>query len=144
MKNILIIFILILGLQISTKAQKLEAEVFLQQTVMGLQKGYSVKTVSDFGLRYGVFFQSNNHFSFKEGQSNYPYAGIDLSYPISKCGKVKLYANLKSGLVDYKFLAVSPEIESNIDITRFLSIGVGSGLRARKAAVSCKVIIKPF
>ncbi len=143
MKTILLTALLLLTL-VRVNAQHFEAQSYVQETALGLQKGYGVRYISPWRMKFGIFLQSNNNLSLEEGVSNYPFTGIEVSYPISSCGKISMYGNVKGGLVNHQFFAITPEIETVWNFSRFVSLGIGTGVRVREAAISGKIIIKPF
>ncbi len=142
-KHLLLISVLTL-LVVSVNAQQLEVQAYVQETIVGLQKGYSMKMMNSKEMKFGMFYQSTQNFSFNEGINNYPFLGTEFSYPVTKCGKIKLFANLKGGLVNYQFLALVPELETVVAIKKQLSFSMGSSYRAGQAAISFKVLIRPF
>ncbi|MGB3464886.1 MAG: hypothetical protein WBA74_06445 [Cyclobacteriaceae bacterium] len=132
-----LLFICLLA-KTDAKAQQLEVQAYMQETVMGMQNGYSIKRMSENGMKLGLFHQSNRILSFTEGSSNYPYTGAEISYPLTNCGKLRLYANLKAGLLNNQFILTVPEIESVLKINSFMSFSFASSYRAGQAALSLK------
>lgn len=146
MKTIFTISILFITLLVSnqSEAQHLEAQAYVQETIIGMQKGYSIKKVTKKGVKMGVFHQSTQSFSFNDQANNYPFSGAELAYPITQCGKVKLYANLKTGIVNNQFIVAIPEIESEIAINQYLTAGIASSVRAGEAAIAFKLNVIIF
>lgn len=146
MKIFTIISIITLCIFFNSKGytQNIEAQVFVQKTIVGIQKGYSIRNVNNKGVKFGVFHQSTKNLSFNEGERNYPYTGAEISYPISNCGKIKLYANLKAGLLNNQFIVAIPEFETSIRINKFLNTSIATSIRAGEAAMAIKVSINPF
>jgi len=144
MKNLIYLIPILIFLTFSSYAQQLEIQAYAQETIVGLQKGYSIKMVNNQGVKLGMFYQSTQNFSFNEGINNYPFMGTELSYPMTQCGKVRLHANLKGGVVNYRFLVLIPELETTYNLKDYLDLGVGTSIRGGHAAISFKVMIKPF
>ncbi len=142
---LLVLIFIIMGLNGSLKAQRLETSVYLQETVLGLQKGYSVGFVTNNKARIAVFYQSNRKFSFTEnGSGNYPFYGGIFSYDLTSCSSIMMRANLKAGIVNGQFVSISPEIETVKYLNKYLDVSVGAGLRAGAATASIKLTVKLF
>lgn len=146
MKTIFSISALFIALLISTQteAQHLEVQAYAQETIVGMQKGYSIKKVTKKGMKMGVFHQSTQSFSFKDQANNYPFTGAEFAYPVTQCGKIRLYANLKTGIVNNQFIVAIPEIESEIAINQLLTAGIASSVRAGEAAIAFKLNVVIF
>lgn len=144
--NLLAFLLLMFLLAIAKKgtAQNLEMSTMVQQTVMGIQSGYSVEYRTKSGIGIGSFFQSTNHLSLEKSVDNYPFYGLGISVPIKQCGGLQLLGHLKTGFVNHSYLIATPEIETRIDIFNFLKLGIGAGYRSRQAAISAKLIITTF
>lgn len=136
--TIAILFIVALAAN-PAAAQHLEVQAYAQETIIGLQKGYSIRKVTKKGIKMGVFHQSTQSFSFNDQANNYPFTGTEISYPLTNCGKIKLYANLKTGILNNQFIVAIPEIESEIAINKVLRAGIASSIRAGEAAIALKL-----
>lgn len=140
-----IAFILICLLsQSELKAQQIEVQAYAQETIVGIQKGYSIRKVAKSGMKVGIFHQSTRNFSFLEDGNNYPYTGGEISYPVTSCGNIRLYATLKAGILNQQFILAVPEIESEVTLNRYVNISIASSYRAGEAAVALKASIRLF
>lgn len=139
-----ILILILLAFSVSARSQGLEITSRAQQTIMGMQTGHGIEYRSSKGFGVGGFYQSTNYMSFEQSVTNYPFYGLDLSAPLVKCGNVQVLAHVMTGMVNQKFLIVTPEVETRMTITGFLKLGVGAGYRSRQAAVSARLIITTF
>ena len=143
MKKLLIIATLTL-FTFHLSAQRIEVHGYLQETIMGTQKGYSLRMAATNRLKIGAFYQSTYHLEFENKEGNYSYKGLEAVFPLKSCGNLTFNAVAKVGLVNSDFLIVTPEIETTWHLTRHIGVAVGAGVRAREAAISAKAIIKLF
>ena len=141
--NLVAAFILLflIACSIRSKGQGVEISSKVQQTVMGLQTGHSLEFRTADGYGIGSFYQSTNYMSFEQSATNYPFYGLSLSAPLTRCGNVQVLGQLLTGVVNQKFLIATPEIETRIVLTKFIQLGIGAGYRSRQAAVSARLII---
>jgi len=136
-------FIGLLLVLISAHAQRLTTQTYFQQTVMGVQQG--------FGLRYewkkvgvgGVFQQTMNAASETLSATRYPFYGVEAFVKLADCGNVSFALTPKAGFVDERFFVIIPEVETSISVNKFIDVAIGTGLRARQASASFKVLVQP-
>ncbi|MFY0608131.1 MAG: hypothetical protein JXR10_15535 [Cyclobacteriaceae bacterium] len=124
--------------------QSMQAAGYLNQTVMGLQKGYEFKLVNQKGFATGVFYQSTNNFSFERSEENYPFAGASIQVPLSRCNKVRIFGEMKVGLVNNHFLIATPEITIVCKIFRHVDFAFSAGMRSQEASITAKLILTTF
>ncbi|WP_424963646.1 hypothetical protein [Ekhidna sp.] len=141
MKKLLIIFVLLVGASFSGFAQTLTGQTYLQNTVMGLQKGFGLRIQTNKGLGVGLVHQSNLR-STKEGlNEKYPFYGIETVVPLTKCGNMRFFLTPKAGFVNEDFFVLIPEVETEIKITDTFSAAITAGIRARESATGIKLLI---
>lgn len=137
MKKLLLLFAL---LPFFGHAQSISVTGFAQQTVMGLQKGAELNFIGANGFGVGTFYQSTETISLKESVVNYPFTGINMLFPIAgNCEKIAVQGSIKTGLVNARFLAITPELITNIKFTERLGMALGAGYRSGEAAISAKI-----
>ncbi len=137
MKKLLLLLVL---LPFFGHAQSISVTGYSQQTVMGLQKGAELNFISANGFGLGTFYQSTETISFKESVVNYPFTGMNLLFPIAgNCEKIAVQGSIKTGLVNARFLAITPELITNIKFTDRLGMAIGAGYRSGEASVSAKI-----
>lgn len=140
MKKCLIIYMTVLGLN-SSSAQTTSIQAFAQQTVMGFQKGYGLRYQTARGLGIGILFQSNGKLSAESVGNNYPFYGTEAIIPLAKCTTIQFLFTPKVGFVNRNFLVFIPEVETEINVNKLLSIGITTGIRARKSSAGVKAIL---
>ncbi len=140
MSKIIISLILLTGF-FSTHGQTITGQVFIQQTVMGVQKGYGFRYhIKDkFGI--GALFQSNGKLSIEDENGNYPFYGIETIVPIVRCSTLKVSLAPKAGFVNQNFFVLIPEVETEIRVSKMISAGIITGIRARKSSSGIKLIV---
>ncbi|WP_425390703.1 hypothetical protein [Ekhidna sp.] len=141
MKKLIIISVLLIGAKFSATAQTLTGNAFLQNTVMGLQKGFGLRAQTEKGLGLGMIFQSNLK-STKEGlDEKYPFYGVETVIPVTKCGNMRLFLTPKAGFVNEDYFILIPEVETEIRITDMFSAAITAGIRARESATGVKLLV---
>ncbi len=141
MKKLLILSILLIGATFSSSAQTLSGQAYLQNTVMGLQKGFGLRIQTNKGLGIGLVHQSNLK-STKEGlDEKYPFYGIETMIPLTKCGNMRFFFTPKAGFVNEDFFVLIPEVETEIKITERFSAAITAGIRARESSTGVKLLI---
>ena len=140
MKKYFIALILLFGSTFMF-GQNISGQAFVEQTVMGFQKGYGLRFQTAKGLGVGILFQSNGKLSNESSGSNYPFYGIETIVPLAKCNNMRFFLSPKLGFVNKNFLVLIPQVETEIKLTKNLSLGVTAGLRARESSTGAKVII---
>lgn len=124
------------------QAQSFKLDTYVQHSVIGLQKGYAAKYVSDRGFGIGVFHQSSNNLSFEAANRNYPFTGLEIEYAFAKCGNVQVIGSYKGGFVNHKFLVMVPEVTTRVKLIEYVSLGLGTSYRAGQAAVAIKLVFQ--
>lgn len=141
MKKLLIICTLILGASLTGSAQTLTGQAYLQNTVMGLQKGFGLRVQTNKGLGIGLVHQLNLK-STKEGvDEKYPFYGIETIVPLTKCGNMRFFLTPKAGFVNEDFFVLIPEVETEIKITERFSAAITAGIRARESSTGIKLLV---
>jgi len=143
MKKLLTLIALIFSVSLLS-AQRLEVHGFLQETVMGTQKGYSIRVATNNKLKLGVFYQSTYHLNFENKEGNYAFKGLEAVFLLKSCGSLTFNAVAKVGLVNQSFVIITPEVETTWHLNRYIGLAVGAGIRAREAAISARAVIKLF
>ena len=125
--------------------QGLSVEAFVQQSQIGLQKGYGVHLVNEQGWGLGTILQSTDGTpNEKDNDSNYLFWGLETRIPIHNCGRLRLALTPMAGFVNKNFFVALPEIQTEYQLTRMVALGIGAGIRVNEAAISFKISIQPF
>ncbi|MEP1114876.1 hypothetical protein [Ekhidna sp.] len=141
MKKLLTIIILLGTLQFHSKAQVLTGQAYLQQTVMGLQNGYGLRVQTNKGLGLGFVYQSNLKSTTEGLDEKYPFYGMELMLPLTKCGNMKFFFTPKAGFTNEQFFVLIPEVETEIKINDTFSAAITAGIRARESATGIKLLV---
>jgi hypothetical protein len=108
---------------------------------VGLQKGASLGMETRFGLQTSIFYQASEKISFEEDANNYPFAGLEVSYKLVNCGSLSLEPGLRTGIVNAKFLVVSPQVTTRLHLNHWLSSGFTMTYRAGQPAIGTSIRI---
>ena len=128
----------------SIDAQTLSLETFVEESRIGMQKGYAIHYMNKAGWGIGTVFQSSKAFTTESNSDAYPFVGIEARVPIQYCNRLRLQFTPSIGFVNRNFLVFLPELQTEYLITDALGIGLGTGIRVREAAISFKVFFQPF
>lgn len=135
--------LLLLVAILSSRGQEIGVRSFVQQTVMGTQEGYAVSI--DFGrIGVGAVMQSNSELLGESEDRKYPFVGVEVRFPLNVSDKLTLYASPKFGMVDQQFFVMIPEVQTEMRLNRIVTLVLGTGIRARQAAVSAGIKINPL
>lgn len=141
MKKLLTILILTVTVQLSGSAQTLSGQAYLQNTIMGLQKGIGLRIQTDKGLGLGMVYQSNLNRKSEGLNEDYAFYGIETIIPLTKCGNMRFFLTPKAGFVSEDFFVLIPEVETEIKITNTFSAAIIAGIRARESATGIKLLV---
>lgn len=126
----------------NTTAQKLRASVYLEQNVMGVQKGAEVSTQLFKTARVAYFFQATNSISMESDLNNYPYHGMSVTLPVKRCDGLAFWAGIKTGLVNGQYFIATPQMTTEFKITRHIQLGLSAAYRAGHPALGSFVSIQ--
>ncbi len=141
MKKLIIPFFILIGATFSGSAQTLTGQTYLQNTIMGLQKGIGLRVQSDKGLGLGMVYQSNLNRKSEGLNEAYSFYGIETIIPLTKCGNMRFFLTPKAGFVSEDFFVLIPEVETEIKITNTFSAAITAGIRARESATGIKLLV---
>lgn len=133
--------LLFIGVQ-TAKSQSLGVSAFLENNIVGLQKGVEIGYVSRNNLKIAYFFQATEKISFEDNAYNYPFHGISLLAPIKQCDGLIFSAGMKTGFVNGKYLIMTPQVETELKLFGPLALGFTAGYRAGHAAIGSKLSVK--
>ncbi len=140
MKKYLLILTIVSGV-LPSLGQTFSGQMFVQQTVMGLQKGYGLRYQAYEGLGIGILFQSNGKISSDPTGNPFPFYGMEAIIPLAKYDNLSFFLTPKVGFVNKYFFVLIPEAETAIKIFKDLSVGITAGIRARQSSAGAKVIL---
>ncbi len=136
-----VFFIGLLFHSVLSLGQTISGQTYLQKTIMGVQKGFGLRIQNDLGWGLGAIHQSNLE-SSKEGlNETYPFYGLELIAPMTKCGNMQFFLSPKIGFVNKFFFIIIPEVETEVKISNRISAAVIAGIRAREASTGLKILV---
>lgn len=141
MKKSITLFFLIFSCITLLSGQETQLQTYYTNTVIGHQYGYGFRYMNSKAYGMGIFYQSTINWDQSEGRSSYPFWGLELILPLKKCGGLQFSLTPKIGYVNNQFLVFVPEVETTLRIKKWISVGVITGIRARKASNGIKLSI---
>jgi hypothetical protein len=144
-KQIVIIFLLITNTLLGF-SQGLVVQLGAEKTVAGTQLSFASGMENKKQWSVGGFYQVDARALTQEGYtpSRQSLYGVFLQVPVARCEKLALFANLRTGLVDNKFLVVIPSVETRYSISPRTGFGIGSGIRMGHPSVFGRFFVKMF
>ncbi|MEP2512611.1 MAG: hypothetical protein ABJH72_24765 [Reichenbachiella sp.] len=140
----LIIYLLLSVLLLITHlsvGQQMRISTLAEKTIMGLQVGTEVSYRLKNNMTFGGFYQRNLRGANEINNNVYEYTGGAFSLAIAKCENIMINAVLRGGLSNRRFVIVTPGIDTELKLTKILSVNLGMSIRAAEAAVNAKLIL---
>lgn len=135
----LLISVLILSTKICS-GQELRISAIAEKTVMGVQAGteigYRLKNLLTFGGFYQINVKGN-----EIHQRMFDYTGGSISFVIARCDNIMIHGVVRGGLSNRRFVIITPGIETELKLTKLLSVNLGMSIRAAEAAISTKLVL---
>ncbi|UXP32109.1 hypothetical protein N6H18_17335 [Reichenbachiella agarivorans] len=131
----IILFILVAQ---CSRAQSLRVSATIEKAVMGVQTGTEVSYRFKNKMGIGGFYQKNLPNLNETSNSEYEFTGIAVSVPITQCNKIMLSGVLRAGVINRRFVIVTPSVETEVKVSKHLSFALGLGIRATEAAINTK------
>ncbi|MEO1255670.1 MAG: hypothetical protein AAFY41_12435 [Bacteroidota bacterium] len=122
-------------------SQVITGQAYMQQTVMGMQKGFGLRIQNNSSWGVGLLHQSNLISNGEGTQERYPFYGLEFIAPLTKCGNMQLFLAPKAGFVNEYFFILIPEVETELKISAHFSTAITAGIRARQASTGLKILI---
>ncbi|MEO9967841.1 MAG: hypothetical protein ABJF11_18760 [Reichenbachiella sp.] len=143
MKRIIIYFLLSILLLIThlSFGQQMRISTTAEKTIMGVQVGTQVSYRLKNNFTFGGFYQRNFRGVNEINNDVYEYAGASISHPIARCENIMISGILRGGLSNRRFVIVTPGIDTELKLTKMLSVSVGMSIRASEAAINAKLIL---
>ena len=113
-------------------AQGLSISVGAEMNVSSTESQFMMGYQSNNEWSLGVFYQNKCTiplFEQSKAARVNEWFGVFLIAPIVKTKKISFYGQLRAGLVNDRFLLLTPSLETKIKITKWLAIGTGSSYR---------------
>ena len=71
----------------------------------------------------------------------YDYTGGSISFVIARCDNIMINGVVRGGLSNRRFVIITPGIETELKLTKLLSVNLGMSIRAAEAAISTKLVL---
>lgn len=141
-RYILVIAFFSFGMNV--EAQNMVVQTQSEYTVGGLQHGASLQyeTASQWGL--GVFYQTELEIREEAYDPGSTFLGVLLQAPLAKTQRLSFFALLRTGLVNDRFVAVVPGLETRVHISHRFGTAFGMGMRMGYPSLSGKLFVKMF
>lgn len=127
-----------------TAAQDIVLSAGAEKTVTGNQYGGSLMYETKKSWGAGAFYQAGIIRDNGEGSRENPFYGIALQAPLVRSQRISFIGILRTGLVNEKFVAVVPSLETRIQITPKAGVAVGAGLRSGYPSLAAKLFVRLF
>lgn len=131
-------------LSIGAKAQDLIVSAGGEKTVNGNQYNGSLLFETKKFWAAGAFYQAGINREPSEGRLRDPFYGLVLQAPLAQSERILFVAVLRTGLVNDRFVVVTPALETRISVTRKAGLSVGAGLRYGYPSLSARLFVKLF
>ncbi len=145
MKLVLILSLTLFFSQL--RSQNMALSAGLENTVAGNELHLSTGYVTRNNWAVGVFHQmkiSNISVESKPDKTNADWSGLYFNAPIANTKKINLLLQIRTGMSEHKFLVIVPSLETQLNLSKLVSVSIGSSLRYTHPAFSLKTIIHPF
>jgi hypothetical protein len=129
--------------------QDLSFSAGVEKTVAGTEFHVSSGYVTRKNWSLGGFHQMKLERSTSEDiigsqTSGNGWYGVYVNAPIANTKKINVFFQLRTGISENKFIVVVPSIETNINLSKVISVSIGSSYRYSYPGVSLKTNIRPF
>jgi hypothetical protein len=142
MKNVSVLFFAIISTLAA--AQDVVVSAGAEKTVKGYQYGGGVLLETRKFWGAGIFYQAGISRSIGEGTLSDPFYGIAMQAPLISSDRILFAAVIRGGIVNDRFFAVVPSLETRVMITPKAGALVGAGLRYGYPSLSARIFIKLF
>ena len=151
MKKLIVISTIILGFAFNVSAQQLKVKTYMEYTSVSPKLGTAVGWKSDFGIEYGGFYQESGVMESlmlsAEEKSNLPrfyekvFYGMYFNFPVTSSKRFDLDFNVRTGVVNKLYFAITPSFLGSFKINRNISVGTGVGIRSFRPTLQTNISI---
>lgn len=145
MKTFLILIFMICLEEV--KGQHLTSSCGLERTVSATESQFTVGYETKRQWAIGTFYQAAiamKPFRIENSSGDNSWYGLYLNAPLVRSQKISFYAQLRTGLVDRKFIVCVPSLETRMQLMKGLSATVGASFRHTYPAFLLKLHIGLF
>lgn len=138
--RLIFVFLLFIAALSTACAQALYSSVQAEYTVSGVEFGGGILAASGKGYGMGMFYQSSSVNTPELHKSS--FYGLEFQAPLAKSPNLSFYANVRAGLTANRFAVIAPGLETQVTLTRRISLGFRMGLRMNYPSFSGKIMVK--
>ncbi len=127
--------------------QDLSVSTGLEKTVAGTELHLSSGYVTKKNWSLGAFHQTKMVSTTVENANGKPgpgWSGLYFNAPIANTKKINVFLQVRTGINENRFIVVVPSIETNINLTKMISLSFGSSFRYSYPAFSFKTNVRLF
>ena len=123
-------------------SQQLKMAPTVEKTVAGNQYGSLLMYQNKSQWCFGGFYQTSLLRNSEGIHSINQFYGIVFNAPIVKSDKINFYFNARCGLVNQFSMVIAPGVETEINISKSISIGVAMSLRMTYPSAAARIYFK--
>lgn len=142
MKLIAVIFLSVLLLITTAQSQSLRLAPVIEKTVAGTQYGSLLQFQTKKKWSLGAFYQTSILKQSEGFQLSDSFYGLTVNAPLSKSSKLNFYFNLRGGVVNQIFVVVAPGLETEMQLTKSISVSALMSIRMSYPSAGVKIYIK--
>jgi hypothetical protein len=142
MKKLILLLIEVTFFVVAANAQHLSLVPTVEKTVAGNQYGSMLVFQTKRLWSIGGFYQASLTRTSEGVQTTNPFYGVSISAPLVRSGKLNLFANGRVGVVNQDFLVVVPGLETEVRITRSISVSGLMSVRMSYPSAAARISIK--
>ena len=142
--SILIVFLLATFFTQRATAQQLVVSPMTEKAVTGWQVGTVIKFQTKGKWALGGFYQTSITPNVEDEKVKDTFYGAAVYAPIVRTNKLVFYINLRGGVVNEKFVAIAPGLETEINLFKNLSLAFGTSVRMQYPSATARINLKLF
>lgn len=142
MKKLIMILFNILVFVVVANSQHIKVATLIEKTVAGNQYGAQLVYQSKSKWSLGGFYQESILAQSDGAMSKNPFYGITLNAPIAKTDRLNFYFNTRVGFVNQVFLVVVPGLETELSVSKVVSLSAVMSMRMSYSSSMLKINIK--
>ena len=142
MKKIILLALEVTFFVVVANAQHISIMPTVEKTVAGNQYGTLLVLQTKKLWSIGGFYQASFTRTAEGVQATNPFYGVSISAPLVRSGKLNLFANGRVGVVNHDFLVVVPGLETEVRITRLISVSALMSVRMSYPSAAARIAIK--
>jgi N-acetylneuraminic acid mutarotase len=142
MKKLLTILFEVLFFVVAANAQRVSLVPTVEKTVAGNQYGALLMFQTKKLWSVGGFYQASLTRTGEGVQTSNPFYGISVNAPLVRAGKMNLYANGRFGVVNQNFLVIVPGLETEVRVSRWISVSALMSMRMSYPSAAARISIK--